>query len=67
MDAVFVSQIAVGVFFGNAMTLSAYFALKRFMTVYDDKDAPWWAIIAFLFPVGIAILTLIAGLPAVPR
>lgn len=63
MDSFGVSQLAVGVFIGNAMTLSAYFALKRFMTVYEDKDAPWWAIFAFLFPVGIALLTLIVAMP----
>lgn len=66
MDSFWVSQLAVGVFIGNAMTLSAYYALKRLMSVYDDKDAPWWAIVAFLAPVGIAVLTLIAGLPAHP-
>jgi len=66
MDSFSVSQLAVGVFIGNAMTLSAYFAFKRFMTVYDDKDAPWWAIFAFLIPVGVAVLTLIAGMPEVP-
>lgn len=66
MDSFGVSQLAVGVFIGNAMTLSAYFAFRRLMTVYDDKEAPWWALLALLFPLAIGILTLIGGLPANP-
>ena len=63
IDGTTIVQIAVAVFAGNALTLSAYFALRHFMTVHDDKDAKGWAYLALLFPLGIAILTLIAAKP----
>lgn len=55
-----ISEIATGVFIGNILTLIAFFGYKRLTSVKEDKDAPWWALLAVLVPLGLVVLGVMA-------